>query len=189
MNQTHHDPVVQLIKDLARALVDQPGAVTVNELVGNSVTVLEVGVAKGDVGQLVGRQGRTADAVRQLLYAIGGRNRMRYRFEVLGPCTDTPLALRRDPARLFDTNPAQAARELLHRIIVQLVDEPGAVRVDVLEGTHAVVLEVRVAPADVPRLLGRQGRTVDAARTILQNLGKKSRRTYILEVIEPDDAD
>ena len=61
-------PVRELVAYLAEALVDEPEAVTVEERPGAS-TVYELSVAPGDLGKVIGRQGRTAKAMRTLLAA------------------------------------------------------------------------------------------------------------------------
>ena len=52
-----------LITAIVQALVDQPGEVSVNEIGGSHTTVLEVRVAKTDMGKIIGKQGRTAQAM------------------------------------------------------------------------------------------------------------------------------
>lgn len=56
-----------LVETIARALADQPDAVRVGESVRRGMTVIELHVASGDLGRVIGRQGRTAAAVRTLL--------------------------------------------------------------------------------------------------------------------------
>jgi predicted RNA-binding protein YlqC (UPF0109 family) len=67
-----------LIADMAKALVDQPDQVSVNEVeVGHNV-VLELRVAKSDMGKVIGKQGRNAKAIRTILNASAGKVRKRY---------------------------------------------------------------------------------------------------------------
>ena len=54
----------QLIEDIAKALVDLPDEVTVSEVRGEQVTVLELRVAPSDLGKVIGKQGRTARSIR-----------------------------------------------------------------------------------------------------------------------------
>ncbi len=72
-----------LMKTLVRALVDRPDEVVVNEIEGTQATVIEVKVAKPDHGKLVGRKGRTANAIRELLADYGGKRNRRYMLEIL----------------------------------------------------------------------------------------------------------
>lgn len=58
-----------LVEHIARALADEPDAVRVEESVRRGATVIELQVAAGDLGRVIGRQGRTAAAVRALLAA------------------------------------------------------------------------------------------------------------------------
>ena len=62
-----------LINYLAQALVDHPEQVSVNEIEGNQTTVLELKVAKEDIGQVIGKQGRTARAMRTILNAASAK--------------------------------------------------------------------------------------------------------------------
>ena len=57
----------ELVEIMAKALVDRPGDVTVTEFTGNSTTMLELQVAKSDLGKIIGKQGRNARAMRQIL--------------------------------------------------------------------------------------------------------------------------
>jgi hypothetical protein len=75
-------------------------------------------------------------------------------------------------------------KALLHYISSELVDDPGAVSVREVPGPRETRLEVRVAGEDIGRLIGKQGRTVRALRTLLDLGGRKARRRYVLEIME-----
>lgn len=62
-----------LINYIAQALVDHPEQVSVNEVEGNQTTVLELKVAKEDIGKVIGKQGRTAKAMRTILNAASAK--------------------------------------------------------------------------------------------------------------------
>ena len=72
-----------LIEEIARTLVDNPDEVQVTEVQGEQTTVLELRVAAGDLGKVIGKQGRTARAMRTLLAAAGTKNQMRAVLEIL----------------------------------------------------------------------------------------------------------
>ena len=72
-----------LIKEIVQALVDQPDQVSVSEIEGESTTVLELKVAKSDMGKVIGKQGRNAQALRTILNAAAGKTRRRYVLEIL----------------------------------------------------------------------------------------------------------
>jgi predicted RNA-binding protein YlqC (UPF0109 family) len=72
-----------LISEIVQALVDQPEEVSVNEIGGSHTTVLEVRVAKTDMGKIIGKHGRTAQAIRTILGAASGKSRKRYIFEIV----------------------------------------------------------------------------------------------------------
>jgi len=73
----------QLIEDIAKALVDSPDEVNVSEVQGEQVTVLELRVAPGDLGKVIGKQGRTARSIRTLLGAAGMKLNRRFTLEIL----------------------------------------------------------------------------------------------------------
>ncbi len=73
----------QLIEMIAKALVDSPESVVVTEVVGEQTTVLELRVAQSDLGKVIGKQGRTARAIRTLLGASGMKLRKRFVLEIL----------------------------------------------------------------------------------------------------------
>ncbi len=72
-----------LIAEIVKALVDQPEEVSVNEIGGSHTTVLELRVAKTDMGKVIGKQGRTAQAIRTILTAAAGKTRKRYILEIV----------------------------------------------------------------------------------------------------------
>jgi hypothetical protein len=72
-----------LITEIVKALVDQPDEVSVNEIAGSHTIVLEVRVAKTDMGKVIGKQGRTAQAIRTILSAASGKKRKSYMFELI----------------------------------------------------------------------------------------------------------
>jgi predicted RNA-binding protein YlqC (UPF0109 family) len=73
----------ELLEELARRLVDQPDAVRVEREERDDVVVLRLYVAKDDVGKVIGRQGRNARALRQLVRAAAGRQRKRVVLEII----------------------------------------------------------------------------------------------------------
>ena len=73
----------ELIEMIAKALVDIPDQVTVNAIEGQQSTVLELKVAQTDLGKVIGKQGRTARAIRTILGAAGMKLRRRFTLEIL----------------------------------------------------------------------------------------------------------
>ena len=72
-----------LIADIVKALVDQPDQVTVTEIEGGHTVVLEISVAKSDMGKVIGKQGRNAQAIRTILNAAAGKAKKRYVLEIV----------------------------------------------------------------------------------------------------------
>jgi uncharacterized protein len=75
-------------------------------------------------------------------------------------------------------------KELVELIARELVDQPEKVRVKEIEGHQATVLELRVADGDLGKVIGKQGRTARAIRTILNASGIKLKKRFVLEILE-----
>ncbi|OPY12196.1 MAG: hypothetical protein A4E66_01187 [Syntrophus sp. PtaB.Bin001] len=73
----------ELIKYIAQALVDNTDAVEVSEVVGEQTSVIELRVAKEDLGKVIGKQGRTAKAMRTILSAASTKLRKRAVLEII----------------------------------------------------------------------------------------------------------
>ena len=74
--------------------------------------------------------------------------------------------------------------ELLAYLAKQLVDDPASVHVDVVEDDEVVVLRLHVAPAEVGKVIGRQGRIARALRQVVRAAGAGDRRRVQLEIVE-----
>jgi predicted RNA-binding protein YlqC (UPF0109 family) len=75
--------LTRLIETIAKALVDLPDEVNVSEMVGEQTTVIELKVAKSDLGKIIGKQGRTAQAIRTLLIAASTKLKKRSVLEII----------------------------------------------------------------------------------------------------------
>jgi uncharacterized protein len=75
-------------------------------------------------------------------------------------------------------------KELIEAIAKALVDHPEQVQVRVVEGEQVTILELRVHPEDLGKVIGRQGRTVESMRTILAAAGMKLRKRITLEILD-----
>jgi len=73
----------ELVKVMAQALVDDPDQVTVDEVEGDKTSVLELKVARTDVAKVIGKQGRTAQAMRTILNAASAKVHKRYVLEII----------------------------------------------------------------------------------------------------------
>ena len=73
----------ELIEHIARALVDNPNAVKVNEVEGEKTSVIKLTVTKEDLGKIIGRQGRTAWALRTILTAASTKVKKRSVLEII----------------------------------------------------------------------------------------------------------
>jgi predicted RNA-binding protein YlqC (UPF0109 family) len=72
-----------LLIQIARSLVDDPEQVQVNEILSAQTVVLELRVAKSDMGKIIGKQGRTANAIRSILSAASGKTRKNCVLEIV----------------------------------------------------------------------------------------------------------
>lgn len=75
-------------------------------------------------------------------------------------------------------------KDLVEEIAKAVVDNPDQVRVNVIEGEQTTVVELRVATSDMGKVIGREGRTAKAIRTILSAAGMRVGRRYDLEILE-----
>lgn len=72
-----------LVKYIAQALVDNPDDVSVSEVEGEQTSVIELRVAKEDLGKIIGKHGRTAQSIRTILSAASAKNRKRAVLEIV----------------------------------------------------------------------------------------------------------
>jgi uncharacterized protein len=72
--------------------------------------------------------------------------------------------------------------ELLEWVVRRLVDEPDAVHVETEESEDAIVFRLHVAPDDVGKVIGRQGRMARALRSIVRAAGARAEERYVLEI-------
>ena len=75
-------------------------------------------------------------------------------------------------------------KDLVEAIAKALVDHPDQVQVKAVDGEQVTVLELRVHPEDLGKVIGRQGRTAKSIRTILGSAGMKIRKRLTLEILE-----
>lgn len=75
-------------------------------------------------------------------------------------------------------------KELVEFMVKSLVDEPGEVMVNVVEGEKSVVLELHVSKEDIGKVIGKQGRIAKAIRTILSASATKDGRRASLEILD-----
>jgi len=73
----------QLVETIARAIVDEPDSVSVTEVAGAHTSILELKVAKTDIGKVIGKQGRTASALRTIVAAVSAKMKKRAVLEIV----------------------------------------------------------------------------------------------------------
>lgn len=75
-------------------------------------------------------------------------------------------------------------RQAVENLVKSLVDDAEAVEVSEREDRNAIVLQIRVAPTDMGKVIGREGRTVKAIRSLVHAASLKSGRRYTLDIVE-----
>ena len=75
-------------------------------------------------------------------------------------------------------------KDLVEMIAKALVDNPEQVLVTEVEGEQTTVLELRVAPSDLGKVIGKQGRTARCIRTLLRATGMKLKKQFVLKILE-----
>ena len=75
-------------------------------------------------------------------------------------------------------------KDLVEQIAKALVDQPDKVQVREVQGEQTTVLELRVATEDLGKVIGKQGNTARAIRTLLAAAGMKIRKRFVLEILE-----
>lgn len=75
-------------------------------------------------------------------------------------------------------------RDLVEYIAKSLVDDPSQVQVNEVEGEQSAILELRVAPGDIGKVIGKQGRIAKAMRTVLAAASVRSGRRAVLEILD-----
>jgi predicted RNA-binding protein YlqC (UPF0109 family) len=73
----------EVVETIARALVDRPDAVSVAQISGAHSVIFELSVAKEDIGKIIGKQGRTAGAIRTIVNAVSAKTKMHSVLEIL----------------------------------------------------------------------------------------------------------
>ena len=75
-------------------------------------------------------------------------------------------------------------KELVEYVVKKLVDKPESVVVTEICGEQAIIVELRVAPEDLGKVIGKEGRTARAIRTLLHAAATKERKRAVLEILE-----
>jgi hypothetical protein len=73
----------EILEYIAKALVDDPSQVDVQEIIGEKVTIYELRVSKADIGKVIGKRGRTAGALRTILNAVSTKQGKRAELEIV----------------------------------------------------------------------------------------------------------
>lgn len=74
--------------------------------------------------------------------------------------------------------------ELVEFIAKSLVDNPDMVRVNEVEGSQSIIIEIKVAPADMGKIIGKQGRIAKAIRTVVKAAAIKDNKRVVVEILQ-----
>ncbi len=77
-----------------------------------------------------------------------------------------------------------AMKEIVETTAKALVDNPDKVQVTEIEGEKTIVIELRVDPAELGKVIGKQGRIARSLRTLLSAMGRKTGKRVVLEILE-----
>ncbi len=75
-------------------------------------------------------------------------------------------------------------KELIETIVKAIVDSPGEVQVTEISGENTIVLELHVAPSDLGKVIGKQGRTARSMRALLAAAASRENKRAVLEILE-----
>ena len=75
-------------------------------------------------------------------------------------------------------------KEFVEFIVKKIVDSPDQVEVSFIEGKSTAIIELRVAPEDVGKIIGKSGRTANALRTLVSAVASRQNQKVVLEIIE-----
>lgn len=75
-------------------------------------------------------------------------------------------------------------KEFVEFIVKKIVDSPDLVEVSFIEGKSTAIIELRVAPGDVGKIIGKSGRTANALRTLVSAVASRQNQKVVLEIIE-----
>ena len=73
----------ELVESIVRSLVDNPEDVNINETAGSSVIILEISVSKNDIGKVIGKEGRIANAIRTIIKAAAAKENKKVTVEIV----------------------------------------------------------------------------------------------------------
>jgi uncharacterized protein len=89
-----------------------------------------------------------------------------------------------EPTAATERGDTKAMIDLIENIAKAIVDKPDQVRVNGVEGENSIVIELRVAKEDIGKVIGKNGRTITAMRTILNATRAQKEKRHVLEVLE-----
>jgi len=116
--------------------------------------------------------------------AIWGAVQSRWFREALPRTGGDPPLEGNAPTAATERGDTKAMIELIENIAKAIVDKPDQVRVNGVEGENSIVIELRVAKEDIGKVIGKNGRTITAMRTILNATRAQKEKRHVLEVLE-----
>lgn len=181
------DDVGSLFYHLIGELVDHPEDLRIRMVPGGQSTLLEVYAREVEIRQIIGGNGRLADSLREILVNIGARRGVRYILDIVESDIATPADVIPSPwdtalAKVGALTPPQRIAGLLAQVLIPMVEDVEAIDVRTVLGSQTIIFNIHVSQRDLPRVLGRDGRTTIALRTLVGAMGGRHRFRSILDV-------
>ncbi len=177
--------VRDLLDLLIQEMVDHPEALRVVALAGGATCLFEIYADQEDIRRIIGRKGRTADAIRGLLTNLGARDDRRYLISIIEPDGKCPLGVTQAQLPIPDQASAGDRIEMLLLLLVrQLVDEPETVRIRTTRGQAMTILEISAAQQELRKIIGRKGRTANILRDLMTAVGGRHGLNVLVDVLE-----
>lgn len=92
LNSTRNGKMKEFVAYIVKNLVDHPDKVKINEIGGTQTLIIELSVEKSDIGKIIGKKGKTINAIRTLLMSVASRNGIRVNLEILEENGSRPAA-------------------------------------------------------------------------------------------------
>lgn len=83
LNRKRYATMKEFVEYIVKNLVDHPDQVRINEIGGTHTLIIELGVEKSDIGKIIGKKGKTINAIRTLLMSVASRNGIRVNLEII----------------------------------------------------------------------------------------------------------
>ena len=152
---------------------------------GGATCLFEIYAHGEDIRRIIGRKGRTAEAIRGFLSNLSARDQRRYLISVIEPERERPIGVLQGRLPIHEDAKVSARVEMiLLRLVQQLVDEPDTARIRRTQGQDTVIFEISAEQSESKKIIGRKGRTADILRALMVAVGGRHGLNIVLDVLE-----